>query len=316
MSETKREIVTRDAVVPASPDIVRAIVADLQSWPQYHPPAVHAEILDRDPSGTLVQHWAVADDTSVRTWRARWELDTDEHRIRFAHLSPPPPLRSLDGEWIFGPGPDGTCRASLSHTLTYAATDQDRVRSVAAAIARNTQALLDTARDTATRAEELRSLVISFQDTVFIGGLVRDAYAFLHDAAAWPDRLPHVVRLDLQEPAPGVQFFDMDTKAPDGSTHSTRSVRICLPHHLIVYKQLVPPALLDAHTGHWSFVETPEGVLAMARHTATIKRSALCLLGETATVMDARRYLRRVLSGHSVRNLHLAKDYAQELAGV
>jgi C7-C12 aromatase (ARO/CYC) len=33
-------------------------------------------------------------------------------------------------------------------------------------------------------------------------------------------------------------------------------------------------------------------------------------------VQDARRYLRRNLSAHSVRNLHLAKDYAEERAGV
>ncbi|BFO18355.1 hypothetical protein SHKM778_47430 [Streptomyces sp. KM77-8] len=56
-------------------------------------------------------------------------------------------------------------------------------------------------------------------------------------------------------------------------------MRVCLPGNKIVYKQISLPALLDGHTGHWVFTETPEGVVAHARHTATIKPSALPLLG-------------------------------------
>jgi C7-C12 aromatase (ARO/CYC) len=316
MSDTQREVVTLDVTVPATPETVYGIVADLSSWPQYHPPAIHAEVCHRDVSGVLVQHWAVVDRTTVRTWKARWQFDPGSHRIRFAHETPPAPLLALDGEWAFDAEPGNTCRVTLRHTLSYAPGDGERARDLAASVARNTQELLETARDTATRRAELRSLVLSFEDTVYIAGSVRDAYAFLYEAGAWPDRLPHVFRLDLEETTPGIQFFDMQTKAPDGSMHTTRSVRICRPHHLIVYKQTVLPALLDAHTGHWSLLETPEGVLASARHTVTIKRSALGLLGADATLQDARRYLRRSLSTHSVRNLHLTKDYAEELAGV
>ncbi|MFI7146071.1 aromatase/cyclase [Nonomuraea sp. NPDC050022] len=316
MSEMQREVVVRDVTVPATAETVYAIVADLSSWPQFHPWAVHAEVCRRDISGTLVQHWALTDRAAVRTWRARWQFDPAVRRIRFTHETPPAPLRSLEGEWTFDDRPGGTCQVTLRHTMTCLPGERDQVRDLALGIERNTQELLETARDTATRWEELRSLVLSFEDRVFIAGSIHDAYTFLYEAGAWPDRIPHVSRLVLEEPSPGIQFFDMDTKAPDGSTHSTRSVRVCRPHHLIVYKQTVLPALLDAHTGHWSFLETPEGVLASARHTVTIKRSALGLLGDTATVSDARRYLRRALSIHSVRNLNLAKDHAEEPAGV
>ncbi|KAA9166519.1 aromatase [Amycolatopsis acidicola] len=315
MPENQREVVTGDVTVAATADAAYATVADLSSWPQFHPPAVHAEVLRRDPGGTLVRHWAVTGRASARTWQARWEFDPAARRIRFSHETPPAPLSTLEGEWVFADEHEGTCRATLSHTLTYPPGDEARVRDLVRGIARNTEELLQTARDTAARREELRSLVITFEDTVFIAGSVHDAYTFLYDAAAWPDRLPHVARLELEEPTPGIQFFDMDTKAPDGSTHTTRSVRVCRAPHLIVYKQTVTPALLDAHTGRWSFVETPEGVLASARHTATIKRSALGLLGVGTTVRDARRYLRKALSTHSVRNLQLAKEYAEERAG-
>jgi len=265
MAEIQREVVAREVTIPAAAETVYINVADLSSWPQFHPAAVHAETVRRDLDGVLVRHWALAGGSSVRTWESRWQFDPAARRIRFTHESPPAPLRSLEGEWTFEDRPDGACRASLSHTFTFDAADRDRTEAIAASLTRNTQELLDTARDTA---------------------------------------------------APNIQFFDMETKAPDGSVHSTRSVRVCRPEHLIVYKQTVLPALLDAHTGHWRMVETPEGVLASARHTVTIKRSALPLLGEHTTVNDARRYLRRSLSVHAVRNLTLAKDYAEELAGV
>jgi C7-C12 aromatase (ARO/CYC) len=315
MPETQTQDVTLQVTVPAPPEAVYTVVSDLSSWPQYHPSAVHAEICERDSTGVLVQHWAVTGPSSVRTWRARWEFDPGRHLIRFVHERPPAPLTALEGAWILEPE-DGGCRVLLRHTLTYAPADHDAAQAITATLTRNARELLETARDTVTRREQLRSLVLSFEDTVFIAGAAKDVYAFLYDAAAWPDRLPHVARLDLEEPVPGVQFFDMETKAPDGSLHTTRSVRICLPDRLIVYKQTKLPALLDAHTGHWSLVETPEGVLASARHTVTIKPSALGLLGDTATVPQARRYLRRSLSVHSVRNLTLAKDYAEGLAGV
>jgi C7-C12 aromatase (ARO/CYC) len=316
MAEIQREVVAREVTIPAAAETVYINVADLSSWPQFHPAAVHAETVRRDLDGVLVRHWALAGGSSVRTWESRWQFDPAARRIRFTHESPPAPLRSLEGEWTFEDRPDGACRASLSHTFTFDAADRDRTEAIAASLTRNTQELLDTARDTAARREELGSLVLSFEDSLFVAGAVRDVYTFLYEAAAWPDRLPHVSRLVLQEETPNIQFFDMETKAPDGSVHSTRSVRVCRPEHLIVYKQTVLPALLDAHTGHWRMVETPEGVLASARHTVTIKRSALPLLGEHTTVNDARRYLRRSLSVHAVRNLTLAKDYAEELAGV
>jgi hypothetical protein len=153
-------------------------------------------------------------------------------------------------------------------------------------------------------------LVISFEDPLFIAGSKDDVYEFLYAADKWPERVPHVTALSMTEDQPGVQFFDMDSVTPEGRAHTTRSVRICRPKK-IVYKQISLPKLLDAHTGHWQFAETPEGVTVTARHTATIKPSALDLLGENTTVADARRYLRRVLSTNSLQTLRHAQTYAE-----
>jgi hypothetical protein len=102
---------------------------------------------------------------------------------------------------------------------------------------------------------------------------------------------------------------------PDGRAHTTRSVRICFPNRKIVYKQIGLPPLLTAHLGHWLFEENPEGLIASARHEATIKPSALSLLAPEATVQDARRYLRKVLSANSMSNLRIAKDLVERPAG-
>src|SRR5262249_9834981 len=138
---------------------------------------------------------------------------------------------------------------------------------------RSGQAQLDSLSETAENYRDLGERVISFEDSLFIGGDTADVYAFLYQADKWPPPVNHASRIDMTENVPNVQFFDMDAATPDGVPHTTRSVRLCFPHHLIVYKQTKLPALLDAHTGHWELTATPEGTLASARHTATIKRS-------------------------------------------
>ena len=171
-----------------------------------------------------------------------------------------------------------------------------------------------TLRYAAERHDELSGLIISFEDPLFAAGCVRDAYTYLYEADKWPDRIPHVVRLELTEQVENIQFFDLDTASADGPKHTTRSVRICLPNQKIVYKQTQPPAMVTAHTGHWLFTETPEGLILSARHTCTIRPEGLHLLGEGTTVAQARRYLRKLLSTNSMGNLRLAKAYAEERA--
>ncbi|MGK5550293.1 aromatase/cyclase [Actinomadura kijaniata] len=307
---------TSDHVLVNAPlDVVRDLVLDVEGWPQLHRPAVHAEILERHPGEELIRHWSLVDDRTVRTWVARRWWENDRRRLVFAHEPARSPLADVRGSLTFERRAGGVTLVRMDHEFRLESEEGDAARRTAGNMARGAREYLETLRYAAENRDELERLIISFEDPLFTAGSVEDAYAYLYEADKWPERIPHVKALKLEEPEPGVQFFDMDTLSSDGSEHTTRSVRICLPHRKIVYKQIRPPKTMDAHTGHWLFTETPEGIVVSARHTATIRPEGLHLLGEGTTVERARRYLRRVLSANSMGNLRLAKEYAEQHAG-
>jgi C7-C12 aromatase (ARO/CYC) len=291
-------IVEEKILISAPVQVVRDLVADLAGWSQLHPPAAHAELLQRDEAGDLIQRWYVTGHDTVRTWRERRRVPDDGQSITFAHE----------------PQPDTTTLVWLRHRFTLLDLDSAEAARQIDLLREDSRAELETLRYAAEHQDELRQLIISFEDPLFVAGSVQDAYTYLYEAAKWPERIPHVARLELTERVPNIQFFDMDTISADGSKHTTRSVRICLPYRKIIYKQTRPPATMTAHTGHWLFTETPEGVIVSARHTATIRPEGLHLLGEGTTVSGARRYLRKVLSANSMGNLRLSKEYAEERA--
>ncbi|WP_067794017.1 SRPBCC family protein [Actinomadura formosensis] len=291
------------AKVAAPAEAVFDLIADAPAWPQFFRPEVHAEYLSRGDGSDLLRRWFLTpeqDAVRVRTYRR--VLDRGALRIAFENDE-----ERTTGAWTFTPlSPDET-----GVELRYEPGSAGG--SVPAELASEAAAWIDGI----TRAAEppggdLGDLVLSFEDTLFIGGAAADAYAVLYEADKWPERIEHVARLDMSEDVPGIQFFDMDTRTPDGAEHTTRSVRVCLPERLIVYKQINLPKLLAAHTGHWRFTPTREGLIAGARHTVTVKPSALGILGPDATVEDARRYLRRVLGANSTKNLQLAKRWAED----
>ncbi|MBD0842313.1 SRPBCC family protein [Streptomyces sp. TRM68416] len=310
----KTHRVEEKALIAAPVETVRRIVVDVEAWPQVHAPAVHAEILESDDSGELIQHWSLVDDRTVRTWVARRKV-TETGDVRFTHEPATAPFASVIGGFEFEEQPDGGTLVRLHHEFTLLTEDETVAAERAESMRRGSQAHLETLTYAAENAEDFALRTISFDDPLFVAGAVEDAYAYLYEADKWPERIPHVVALAMDETVPNIQFFDMDTKSSDGSEHTTRSVRICLPNHKIVYKQIQPPKTMDAHTGHWLFTETPEGLVLTSRHTATIRRDGLHLLGEGMTVEGARKYLRRVLSANSMGNLRLSKEYAEKLAG-
>jgi C7-C12 aromatase (ARO/CYC) len=306
----------QDEVVVAAPaEVVRALVDDVAGWTQLHKLAVHAEILEDDGGTQLIQHWAVADEHSVRTWRVRRTKAADGSSVSFVHEPAEAPFASLSGEWTFHEQ-DGKTVVTLRHDFTLVEGAEEQAAALVARLHEGNQDYLQVLLYASENRDELDRLIISFTDPLFIAGDIKDVYDYLWEADKWEERIPHIAKLVLEQPAPDVQFFDMDTSTPDGSSHRTRSVRITIEPDIIVYKQTQLPILLDGNTGHWKFTQTPEGVIAEARHTATIKPSALHILGEGTTVQDARNYLRRVLSANSVSNLRLAKAYAEERAGV
>jgi aromatase len=148
---------------------------------------------------------------------------------------------------------------------------------------------------------------------VRVRGAAKDLYDFVNEAWLWPERLPHVATVRCTEEGPGLQVLEMDTRAKDGSTHTTKSFRVCFPHRRIAYKQVTLPALLAQHTGYWTFEETGDGTTASSQHTVVLNTGAIAaVLGEGATVADAREYVRTALSTNSRATLGHARDYAEK----
>jgi hypothetical protein len=158
----------------------------------------------------------------------------------------------------------------------------------------------------------LDEVIFSFEDTVEIDGSLADAYDFVYRADEWPDRLPHVRRVALREDLPGIQEMDMETETPDGATHTTSSVRVCLAGELIVYKQLAMPSPLLGHYGRWTFAPGHDGGRVTARHTVALDpRAGAGALGPDATPADARDLVRESIAAGSRTTLARAKDYAE-----
>jgi len=315
VSTSKKHTTEEKLLIHAPIDVVRELVLDVETWPQLHPGAIHAEYLERTGEAELIQHWALVDDRTVRTWKARRWSEDGGNRILFRHEPVAPPFAEMGGGFTFEAHDGGSTLVHMRHDFELLTQDDALAATRLEAMRRGTGVYLDTLRYAAENRDELARCIISFEDSLFVSGAIEDAYQYLYEADKWPERIPHVKALTLEESVPGIQFFDMDTVSGDGAAHTTRSVRICLPHHKIVYKQIKTPAMLAAHTGHWEFVQTPEGVESRARHTATIIPDRTHLLGEGTTVQGARNYLRRVLGTNSLGNLRLAKEYAETRAG-
>ncbi|BCL32533.1 SRPBCC family protein [Streptomyces aurantiacus] len=301
--------VGESCVVDAPAEVVLGLIADPDPLHYLSPTIVYAE---RDTTGPAfpardsVTVWTVTEDEQVWSRTQHRTLDSDGLRVAFEDTVEST-LAGVHGAWVL--------RAVSADKTEIELTQDTSALTSPEAVARAEGArsdLLSTVAYAAGNRQELSDLVVDFRDPLFAAGSPEDAYKILYEADRWPERLAHVSRIDMTEDVPGIQFFDMDTTTSDGAPHTTRSVRICFPHSKIVYKQIGLPALLDAHTGHWLFTPTREGIVVESRHVAVIKPSALPVLGEGTTVEDARRYLRRVLSTNSMTNLRLAKEFAEE----
>ncbi|MBB2910432.1 aromatase/bifunctional aromatase (cyclase/dehydratase) [Streptosporangium becharense] len=301
-------------VVDAPPKVVFDLVADVTLWPRIFPPTIHVEHLDRDASQETIRLWATANG-QVKTWTSRRTLDPAGTRVGFRQQVSQPPVAAMGGEWIIEPLGPGQVRVRLTHDYRAVDDDPEAVAWIAAAVDRNSGAELEALK---RAAEQPQDLAFSFEDSVHVDGPIEAAYAFVHEAGRWAERLPHVARVDLSEEVENTQILEMDTRTADGSVHTTRSVRICFPGEKIVYKQLRTPALLTAHTGRWTFTRDgsggPGGTVTSG-HTVEIAPAAVTtVLGAGATVEDARAFVRKALGANSRATLAHAATHARSAA--
>jgi len=297
--------------VDAPIERVYALLADVTRWPQLFGPTVHAEHVERSDTNERIRLWATAND-EVKTWTSRRELDAAHHRISFRQEVSQAPVAAMGGAWVLSRTGDGGTLVVLAHDFAAVGDTPENVEWVTRAVDRNSDHELANLKTIAENLAATEELSITFHDVVDIEGDRADVFAFLNESDKWPDRLPHVSRLELVEDAPGLQVMEMDTKTADGSTHTTKSVRVCVPDSTIVYKQLKVPALMTVHTGRWTLAERDGGVRATSTHTVVIKPDAVvAILGEGKTVADAKAFVRKALGTNSTTTLRHAKEYAE-----
>ncbi|MFL1429446.1 MULTISPECIES: aromatase/cyclase [unclassified Nocardiopsis] len=311
MPSQETRTTSHDIEVDAPPETVFGIISNAVDWPLYFTPNLHVEQTPLDAGTERLAIWATANG-EVKHWTSKRWLDRDARRIRFRQEKSAAPVVSMGGEWVVAGLPGG--RTSLTLLHDFQARDEAGLAWLETATDRNSRTELANIKALAERWDRLDRITSTFEDSRLIKGDPAAVYEFLRDAARWPERLPHVSGMDLEESGEGnaVQRMRMETSAQDGSTHTTESVRICLPPDRIVYKQVVTPALMDAHTGEWSLEETAEGVLAVSRHSVVLNEEAvLRVLGEEATEKDALAYIRKALGANSSATLGFADEYTR-----
>lgn len=299
---------TRHAVtVAASADTVYRLVADVTEWPHTFAPTVHVRRIEGDDRAERLRLWALANG-EVRSWVSRRELDPVTRRVRFRQEVSSPPVTGMGGEWQIEETGDGLTEVVLLHDFAVDNDDPGHVAWVQAAIDRNSEAELAALRVAAEQGPRRAELVLTFSDSVLVDGPAEQIYDVLYRADRWPGLLPHVSRLDLAEDESGAQTVDMDTRAIDGTTHTTRSYRVGFAPTTIVYKQVEFPPIMAAHTGRWELAEEDGRVRVTSWHTVVLRPERIAeMLGETATLDDARRRVREALGANSLTTLGVAK---------
>ncbi|MFF4102589.1 aromatase/cyclase [Streptomyces sp. NPDC001903] len=300
--------------VAAPAGVVYGLIADPVRWPLYFPPNVYVERLEFDGASERLRMWATANGR-VKSWTSRRVLDAAARRIEFRQEVPAAPLSAMTGTWIVEPLGAERSRLVLLHDFSVAGDRAEDVEWVERATDTNSRAELANLARLGERWGGLDDLVMSFEDTVRVDAPPELVYAFLERAEQWPRLLPHVARLELTEPEelPGVQVMAMDTLTADGSAHTAESVRVCFPAAgRIVYKQTRTPALMSAHTGVWTVTGGAYGSTVTSQHGVVLREEAVAgVLGASADLAAARRYVREALGRNSTATMTYAKQYAE-----
>ena len=314
MAESRQQTTVHSRVISAPARVVYDLVAEVTRWPAIFEPSLHVHHLTFAEHTERFQLWALVNG-QVKTWTSRRARDSRQLHISFTQERTQPPFASMGGKWRFRPLPGNRSEVLLIHHFTV--VDAASLDAVTTAVGNNSEKELAALGRLAELGHPVADVVFSFEDTVRLDGAAADAYRFVHRSDEWPQRLPHVSRVVLREDPPDVQDMEMDTVTTDGAVHTTRSIRLCFPAERIVYKQLVPPALLFGHSGEWTFSAGPDGATATARHTVAINPAAITtVLGTNQTLGDARDFLRAALGANSRATLAQASCYAHSRAAL
>ncbi|MEV8441839.1 aromatase/cyclase [Actinosynnema sp. NPDC051121] len=294
MGETRS--VTHSVTTTAAAADVYGLVADVTRWSVLFGPTIHVDVLERDGSGERFRIWATAAG-AVANWTSRRTFHPARRRIGFQQERSAPPIARMSGEWEFRDRLGGGAEVLLHHEFTTEDGSADSVDHVLRVLDTNSTAELDGLRRVAELGQPVDELVFSFEETVRADD-PRAVYDFIERADEWPRRLDHVRAVELREEPSGVQWMTMDTLAPDGSAHTTESVRVCDPGRRVLYKQTRPPAALLGHSGAWTF----DGDRVTSRHTVLLDPGAVA----DGDLRSARERVTAALRANSAKTLEAA----------
>ncbi|MGW6985046.1 aromatase/cyclase [Streptomyces sp. NPDC054932] len=296
----------RTAPVAAPAGVVYGLLADAVRWPLLLPSPVHVERIDFDGARERLRLWDVTGDERVRSFHLNRTLHPHSRTVEFEQEDTARPGAPTTGTWTVEENGDTGCLVTLRQDRTAPALP-------AAAPGRTGEsgpaARLAGLTAIAERWEHLDRLLLSFEDSVHIDGPAELVYDFLHRIGDWPQRVPHVESAAVTEDAPGVQIAALDTCAtPDGRTLATRAVRLCFPAAArIVFKELVTPPPIAAHTGEWSLFPEGDGVRAVCTQQVLLHDAVLHAPGDgTGGPAETRRYVRTWLGRAGTETLRLA----------
>jgi aromatase len=307
---TTREVEHEITIAAPAPAVYR-LLAEVTNWPRIFPPTIHVDRVEHDGSQERIRIWATANG-EAKNWTSRRELDPEALRITFRQEVTAPPVAEMGGTWIIEPLGENESRVRLLHDYRAVDDDPHDLLWIDRAVDKNSRSELAALKKNVEFAHAAEEVTFSFEDTVYVDGSAKDVFAFINEANRWSERLPHVATVRLEEDTVGLQTLEMDTRAKDGSVHTTKSYRVTFPHQHIAYKQVTLPALMTLHTGHWTFQDTDQGVAATSQHTVTLNTDNIeSILGCGATVADAREYVHTALSTNSRATLTHAKAFAE-----
>lgn len=311
MSPSSTRHVEHEIVIAAPARAVYRLIGEVENWPRIFPPTIHVDHVEKQAYTERIRIWATANG-EVKNWTSRRTLDPDAMRIDFRQEVSAPPVAAMGGAWLIESLSDDECRVRLLHDYRAVDDSQEGLAWIDAAVDENSRSELAALRTNVEFTHAANDITFSFVDSLHVDGSAKDAYDFINDAHLWAERLPHVATVRLAEEIPGLQLLEMDTRAKDGSVHTTKSYRVTFPHRRIVYKQVTLPALMTLHTGYWSFDEDDRGTTVSSQHTVVLNTANIArVLGEHADVATARDYVQTALSTNSRATLAHAKRYGE-----